>query len=89
MRHVLGERGGSSYGEGGRGMRSGGPTTSQILGPPGSCFSLRSYFVKVHSLQNTEQFKRFITYVLLSGSKINIFRNLITICTEKVRLCPE
>ena len=34
------QRGRSSYGEVGRGMRSCGPTTSQILGPPGLGFSL-------------------------------------------------
>ena len=36
----LGQRGGSSYGKDGRGVKSCGPTTSQILGPPGSGFSL-------------------------------------------------
>ena len=35
----LGRRGGSNYGEGGKGMRSCGPATSQILGPPGTGFS--------------------------------------------------
>ena len=34
----LGRRGGSSYGEGGRGMTSCGPATFQILGPPGIGF---------------------------------------------------
>ena len=36
----LGQGGGNSFGEVGRGMRSCGPTTSQILGPPGLGFSL-------------------------------------------------
>ena len=36
----LGWRGGSSYGEGGRRMRSCCPTTSQILRPPGFGFGL-------------------------------------------------
>ena len=36
----LGRRGRSSYGEGGREMRSFCPTTSQVLGPPGFGFSL-------------------------------------------------
>ena len=36
----LGRRGGSSYGVGGRGMRSCCSTTSQILGPPGIGFSI-------------------------------------------------
>ena len=35
----LGRRGASSYGKGGRGMRSCGPTTSQILRPPWVGFS--------------------------------------------------
>ena len=37
---LLGQRGGSSYGEGGRGMRSCGPSNSQILGPTGIGFRL-------------------------------------------------
>ena len=36
----LGQKGWSSYGEGGRGMRSCRPTTYLILGPPGIGFSL-------------------------------------------------
>jgi len=37
----LGQRGENSYGKGGKGLRSCSPTTSQILGPPGSGFTLK------------------------------------------------
>ena len=41
----LGQREGSSYGEGGMGMRSCDPLTSQILGPPGFGFWLSDLYV--------------------------------------------
>ena len=37
----LGRRGGSKYREGGRGMRSYGPTSAQTLGPPGMGFRIK------------------------------------------------
>ena len=36
----LGQRGGSSYGKGERGMKSSAPTNIQFLGPPGIGFML-------------------------------------------------
>ena len=43
----LGQRGGSSFGKSRRGMRSYCPTTSQILGPPGTGFCFSRYFILV------------------------------------------
>ena len=44
----LGRRGKSSNGEGGRGMRSCCPTTSQILRPPGFGFCLQNWLLSTY-----------------------------------------
>ena len=53
----LGQRGGSSYGEGGKGMRNCSPATSQILGSPGSGFNLlflySCYYGMYHGYANS------------------------------------
>ena len=81
----MGRRGGSSYGEGGRGMRKKNPTISQILGPPWTGFSLSRFFanavtvpliyafIKIHKVGNDAIFCGSIdTFEFISGMLLNL-----------------
>ena len=82
----LGRRGRSSYGDGGRGLRSCCPTTSQYLGPPGSWFLLEPYSI-LTIISNILGMFIFITQCISTETIRNMLLSICCIAFIRIWLC--